>query len=81
MPRNLNRRVEIVFPVEDEALRGRIRDEILAEYLLDNVKARRMQPDGTYKRLTRSNGQALRNAQERLLGNKGEGKKKGKLTW
>ena len=81
MPRNLNRRVEIVFPVEDEALRGRIRDEILAEYLLDNAKARRMQPDGTYKRLTRSNGQALRNAQERLLGNKGEGKKKGKLTW
>src|ERR1051325_2258191 len=43
MPRNLNRRVEILFPVEDADLRERIRDGILTQYLLDNVKARRMQ--------------------------------------
>jgi polyphosphate kinase len=53
MPRNLNRRVELIFPVEDAELRDRLRDEILAEYLLDNVKARRMLSDGTYKRNTR----------------------------
>ena len=53
MPRNLNRRVELLFPVEDANLRRRIRDEILETYLLDNVKARRMQSDGTYKRAAR----------------------------
>ena len=52
MPRNLNRRVELLFPVEDEELMARVRDEILAEYLVDNVKARRMMPDGSYKRAT-----------------------------
>jgi polyphosphate kinase len=50
MPRNLNRRVEVVFPVENPKLIRRLRDEILALYLADNVKARRMQSDGTYVR-------------------------------
>ena len=40
MPRNLNRRVEILFPVEDPAIVRRLRDEILDVYLRDNVKAR-----------------------------------------
>ncbi len=48
MPRNLNRRVEILFPVEDPAIVRRLRDEILAVYLRDNVKARFMQADGSY---------------------------------
>ena len=48
MPRNLNRRVEILFPVEDPALIRRLRDEILAVYMRDNVKARFMQADGSY---------------------------------
>ncbi len=48
MPRNLNRRVEILFPVEDPAIVRRLRDEILAVYMSDNVKARYMQADGTY---------------------------------
>ena len=48
MPRNLNRRVEILFPVEDPALIRRLRDEILAVYMRDNVKARFMQSDGSY---------------------------------
>jgi len=81
MPRNLNRRVEILFPVEDEELRDRIRDGILTEYLLDNVKARRMQPDGTYKRAARTDGQPAWNSQEILLGNPVRGRKKPKLTW
>ena len=48
MPRNLNRRVEILFPVEDPAIVRRLRDEILAVYMRDNVKARFMQADGSY---------------------------------
>ena len=48
MPRNLNRRVEVLFPVEEQAIVRRLRDEILAIYLRDNVKARFMQADGTY---------------------------------
>ncbi len=48
MPRNLNRRVEVLFPVEDPAIVRRLRDEILDVYMHDNVKARYMQADGTY---------------------------------
>ena len=51
MPRNLNRRVEIIFPIEDEAFIRHLRDEVLETYLNDTVKARRMQPDGTYIRM------------------------------
>jgi polyphosphate kinase len=81
MPRNLNRRVELLFPLEDPDLRDRVRDDILSVYLLDNVKARRMQPDGSYKRAGRSDGQPTWNSQEILLGNAPRGRKKAKLTW
>ena len=50
MPRNFDRRVEVVFPVEDEGLKTRITDEILPAYLTDNVKARLLRSDGTYER-------------------------------
>jgi polyphosphate kinase len=48
MGRNLDRRVEVLFPVEDAKLIARLRDEILAQYLIDNRNARHMLPDGTY---------------------------------
>ena len=51
MPRNLNRRFEILFPVLDPQLVHRLRREILATFLADNVNARRMQPDGRYVRV------------------------------
>ena len=47
MPRNLDRRVEIVFPVEDENIKKEIM-HILDVELQDNVKAHVLQPDGTY---------------------------------
>lgn len=50
MPRNLNRRVEILFPVENQRLVRRLRDRILAKYLEDEACARLMQPDGSYTR-------------------------------
>ena len=81
MPRNLNRRVELLFPVEDEELMRRIRDEILGEYLVDNVKARRMMPDGSYKRVAHSEGQVALNSQEILMGIVPRGRKKPRLVW
>src|SRR5580700_10274048 len=55
MPRNLNRRVEVVFPVRDPKLINHLRDGVLATYLADTVKARHMQPNGSY---SRSSGRA-----------------------
>ena len=43
MTRNLDHRVEVLFPVEDERLIRHLRDEVLATYLADNVKARCLQ--------------------------------------
>ena len=67
MPRNLDRRVETLFPLEDQALAGRVRSEILETYMRDNVKARLMQPDGTYVRARPAAGETACDAQERLL--------------
>ena len=47
MPRNLDKRVEIIFPVDDERLKEELM-HILEIQLADNVKAHQMQPDGTY---------------------------------
>ena len=47
MPRNLDRRVEIVFPVEDEAIKKELRHILDLEFA-DNVKAHILQPDETY---------------------------------
>jgi len=48
MTRNLDYRVEVLFPVEDERLIRHLRDEVLATYLADNVKARWLGADGNY---------------------------------
>jgi len=50
MPRNLIERCEVVFPVTQPDLHKRLREEILAAYLADNIKARVLQPDGEYVR-------------------------------
>lgn len=47
MPRNLDKRVEITFPVEDEELKRRV-IEILSIQLADTLKAHILQPDGSY---------------------------------
>jgi polyphosphate kinase len=51
LPRNLNRRVEVVTPVHDPDLKRYLKDVVLAAYLRDNVKARRLTPEGTYERI------------------------------
>jgi polyphosphate kinase len=51
MPRNFQRRVEVMFPVEDPAIRQRLLDAVLGFYLRDNVKSRRLLVDGHYLRV------------------------------
>jgi polyphosphate kinase len=51
MPRNLFERCEVIFPIRDAQIKTRVRDEILAAYLADTVKARMLQTDGTYVRV------------------------------
>jgi len=51
MPRNFFRRIELSFPVENLTLRDQIINEVLPSFLHDRVKARELQPDGTYRRL------------------------------
>ena len=61
MRRNLSGRLEILFPVTDAGLRRRLID-VLRTLLADNVKARRLLPDGTYQPVSRK-GKRIR-AQE-----------------
>jgi len=49
MPRNLDRRIELLFPVEDSEGRQKVLAALDAMFL-DNVKARRLGPDGSYRR-------------------------------
>ena len=70
--RNLDRRVEILFPIQDAHLVRHIRDDILKVYLADNVKARVMQADGMYARIVPAAGQERINAQEWLLAYRGK---------
>jgi len=67
MPRNLNRRVEIVFPVESPALVKRIRHEILDLYLTDDVNTYQVGSDGVYRRAPRSETSGGIDAHERFM--------------
>jgi len=51
MSRNLDRRVEILFPIENPKLRKFILETVLTPYLKDNVQGRRLESDGTYTRI------------------------------
>ncbi len=74
MDRNLSRRVEVVFPIEPPELRQRVID-ILNVSLADNVKARELLPDGTYKRVKPAEGVPLLRSQHRFLEMAAEGNK------
>ncbi len=70
MPRNLYRRVEVIFPIEDPRLLRFVRDELLESYLSDCVKARYMQPDGRYVRCQHEHTEQCINAQQQFLARK-----------
>lgn len=66
MNRNLDRRVEVLFPIEDEKLKSRIIHEILEPALDDNIKMRWLQMDGSYVRPRNADAKPF-NLQEHLL--------------
>ncbi|HVE57749.1 MAG TPA: polyphosphate kinase 1 [Pyrinomonadaceae bacterium] len=63
MPRNLDRRVEVVAPVENANLKNYLKNEYLQAYLRDNVKARELMSDGFYKRVNPESNELEFNSQ------------------
>jgi polyphosphate kinase len=71
MPRNLDRRVETLFPVLDPGIRRKIQELILPMHLSDTVKARKLKSDGSYERVAPDRyGEAL-DAQRWFLEHRG----------
>ena len=67
MTRNLDRRVEELFPVEDPALRGFIYNELLPAYQRDTVNTRLLHADGSYTHAAPSGGQSPFDIQTYLM--------------
>jgi polyphosphate kinase len=67
MPRNLNQRVEVLFPVQDQDLIRHLRDTVLGVYLREDIKAWRMNPDGSYVRAPSEEDKRLVDVQYWLL--------------
>jgi polyphosphate kinase len=63
MPRNLDRRVEVIFPIANEVIRRQIIAECLVPVTLDNCRVYEMQPDGSYQRRKPLDGEACIDAQ------------------
>ena len=72
MPRNLDRRIEILVPIRDPEIRKTIRDDILKIHLADNAKSRRLLEDGTYVRVLPEKGEPVVDSQ-RLMMNRAAG--------
>jgi polyphosphate kinase len=72
MPRNLDKRVEIVFPVQNSGLKKAIIRTILPVQLGDNIKTRTMNSDGTYNRTEPLPGENPVSAQSWLVENRGK---------
>jgi len=71
MPRNLDRRVEQLFPIEDPQLKESVRDQILFVHLKDNMQARRMLSDGSYERVQPQEGEPELNSQLWMIEHRG----------
>jgi polyphosphate kinase len=71
MPRNLDRRVEILFPIRDPKILSAITTTILPRHLNDNEKLRVMKSDGTYEHITRDQTVQPLNAQDWFLSHRG----------
>lgn len=69
MPRNLNHRVEVVFPVEEQKHIRYLRDKVLDVYFQDNTRARFLTTDGTYILAVPAANDAPFDVQSHLMGN------------
>jgi polyphosphate kinase len=68
LPRNMFRRIELAFPIEDGVVQERIIREILAVPLADNTKARFLASDGSYHRARPTNGDKPHRSQLEFIG-------------
>ena len=71
MFRNLNERIEVLLSVPDPYLRHTILEDMLKIHLRDNVKARKLLPDGTYERVIPRDREKLVNSQAWLIQHRG----------
>lgn len=67
MPRNINRRVEALFPVQDPQIIRYLRNDVLAVYMHDNLKTREMNPEGSYNRIKPKSKEVPINVQNWLM--------------
>jgi polyphosphate kinase len=67
MPRNLDRRVEVLFPIESPRLRKRILTEIIDVHLRDTKQARRLMLDGHYEAIAPAEGEDPFDSQSWLM--------------
>ena len=79
MPRNLEKRVEVLFSVPDPSIRSQVL-RILEIHLKDNVKARLLLPHGTYKRVKPEPGEEIIDSQMWLIENQGAWHAKGQIS-
>ncbi|HNT73791.1 MAG TPA: polyphosphate kinase 1 [Anaerolineae bacterium] len=71
MPRNLDRRVETLFPLDDPLMLASVRDNILKVHLRDNMQCHQLMSDGAYRRLHPEEGQEVWNTQLWMLRHRG----------
>lgn len=66
-PRNMDRRVEVGFPLESSDVKDYVVNHILATYLADNTKAWILHPDGSYSRRVRGAHEREVRAQQKFI--------------
>ena len=64
MPRNLDRRIETLFPIQDARLRAHLVNDILMPQMKDTTQARILLPDGTYARVLPKEGREAFDSQQ-----------------
>ena len=67
MQRNLDRRVELLAPINDPRLRMHLKDEVLEVCLRDNVKSRRLLAEGSYERIRAATGEEIVDSQSHFI--------------
>lgn len=67
MPRNMDRRIEILWPIENPSIKARLTGEILRICWSDNVKARSLLADGRYQRKRPASGQEAIRSQQKFI--------------
>jgi len=67
MQRNLDRRVELLAPIVDTRLKKHLKEEVLDVCQRDNLKARRLLPEGNYERVRAAEGEERVDSQSRFI--------------